>query len=142
MKMLKNELGASTTMTSTVGSATNAVQNLVRSTQAVVGAVLQQPESPFAGLVGGQGAQELALAEVRPQRFGEVELGVGGLKEKEVREPQFSRGPDQQIRVGQGRGIEMGRQRALVDLVRGNRSRRDLAGDSRGGAGEVLAPAV
>src|SRR5262249_57085806 len=43
--------------------------------------------------------QELALAEVGPQRFGHVHLGVGELPEEEVAEPHLAARPDEEVRV-------------------------------------------
>src|SRR5438046_215833 len=40
--------------------------------------------------VGGEGLLELFVPEVRPERVGEDELGVGQLPQQEVRDPQLA----------------------------------------------------
>ena len=62
-----------------------------------------------------------SLAEVRPERVGEDELGVGELPEQEVREPQLARGADQQVGVGQLGRVELRGERVLVELARRRR---------------------
>src|SRR5438105_10204411 len=54
----------------TRGSVTAAVRTLVLSTQPM--AVVDRAEAAIAGLVRGERFQELALAEVGPQRVGEI----------------------------------------------------------------------
>src|SRR5208282_6772300 len=142
IKAVNNQSGGSTTSASTAGSATSAVRNLVRSTQAVVGTALDRSESPLAALVGRQCSQELALAEIGPPRLGEVEFRIGELEEKKVGNPELARSPDQQVGIGQAGRVETRGERVLVDLIGSQRSRRDFACDSLGRAHEVLTPAV
>src|SRR5262249_8772062 len=48
--------------------------------------------------------QVLPLAEVRPERVGDVDLGVGELPEKEVAEPHLAARPDEEIGIGNAGG--------------------------------------
>ena len=70
----------------------------------------------------GERAAQVALAEVRPERVDEHELGVGDLPEQEVRDPQLAGRADEQVGVGQLRRVQLRGERVLVDLLR--RARR------------------
>ena len=58
-----------------------------------------------------------ALAEVRPQRVGDPDLGVGDLPEQEVADAHLAAGADQQIGIGLAGGVEEAGEALLVDLV-------------------------
>ena len=58
------------------------------------------PESALTARVIAQGPQEVDPAEVRPQRFAEVELAVCGLPHQEAREALFAGGADPQVGIG------------------------------------------
>src|SRR5882762_7122383 len=100
MNRVKNQFGEKTTAARTAGRRTAAVRILVLSTQALDSAVRDCAEAALAKLVGRQRAQELALSEVGPESVGEIEFGVGELKEKEVRDAKLARGANQQIGIG------------------------------------------
>src|SRR5215218_9836065 len=57
--------------------------------------------------VGAQRTDEVDLAEVRPKRFAEVELAVGGLPHQKAAEPLFAGGSDDQVRIGLALGVEV-----------------------------------
>src|SRR6266852_5514160 len=117
MKSVKNQFGAKITAARTAGSSTAAVRILVLSTQALDGAVRDRAEAALAQLVGGQRAQEFALAEVGPESVSEIEFGVGELIEKKVRDPKLARGANQQVRIGKAGGRELAREQLLVNLI-------------------------
>src|SRR5216684_3021652 len=117
MKSVKNQFGAKTTAARTAGRSTAAVRTLVLSTQALDGPVRDSAEAALAKLVGRQRTQELALAEVGPERVGEIEFSIGELKEKEVRDAKLARSANQQIRIGKAGGSELAREQLLVDLI-------------------------
>ena len=117
IKIVKNQSGAKITSAPTAGSRTAAVRSLVLSTQPGVGAVRDRAEAALAKLVGGDRAQEFALAEIGPQCVGEIEFGVGELKEKKIGDSQFSRGSNQQVGIGKPGGSQFARQQLLVDLI-------------------------
>src|SRR5262245_60800335 len=48
-------------------------------------------------LIIDDGLQELSLAEVRPERLGHPDLGVGDLPEQEVADAQLTGGANQQV---------------------------------------------
>src|SRR5208282_2906898 len=117
VKIVKNHEGAKSTSAPTAGSSTAAVRSLVLSTQAGVGTVRDGAEAALAKLVGGDRAQELALAEIGPQSVGEIELRVGELKEKKIGDSQFSRSSNQQVGIGKPSGRQFARHQMLVDLI-------------------------
>src|ERR1043166_3300930 len=53
--------------------------------------------APLAPGEGGQGSLEMRRREIGPQHVGEPQLGIGGLPQQEVRQPQLARGADQQV---------------------------------------------
>src|ERR1700685_253680 len=91
-----------------------AVQSLVRSTQAIGRVGFDQTEAPFTHLVGGDRAQQIALAEVGPQGIGKIELCVRHLIEEEIRNAQLARSADEQIWILKAAGGELLRDRLLV----------------------------
>src|SRR5208282_81544 len=117
IKIVKNKGGAKSTSAPTAGSSTAAVRSLVLSTQAGVGTVRDCAKAALAKLVGGERAEELALAEIGPQSVGEIEFGVGELKEKEIGDAQLSRGSNQQVGIGKPGGGQFARHQLLVDLI-------------------------
>ena len=56
--------------------------------------------APLALLEVDDGLEQVAGAEVRPQRVGHPDLGVGDLPEQEVADPHLAAGPDR--RSGSG----------------------------------------
>src|SRR6266496_1777549 len=59
------------------------------------------------GRVGAERAEEVDLAERGPVGVAEVELGVGALPEEEAAQALLPRGPDDQVRVGLARGVQV-----------------------------------
>ncbi len=98
LTIVKSQAGAKSTSAPTAGSRTAAVRSLVLSTQTGVGTVGDSAEAALAKLVGGDRAQEFALAEIGPQSVGEIEFGVGELKEKKIGDAQFTGSSNQQSR--------------------------------------------
>src|SRR5471030_1360886 len=69
----------------------------------------------------------MLLAEIRPQRVDEYQLGVGALPEQEIADALLAAGADQQVWIGNAGGEELAFEARLVDLVGGDFSRRYLA---------------
>ena len=69
--------------------------------------LLGQAKSAVSLLKIQQSFQELLFPEIRPEGLGKIQLGVGQLPEKEIADPVFPAGPDQQIRVGHIFGIQL-----------------------------------
>src|SRR5207253_1227756 len=65
-----------------------------------------------------QRGTQVTLVEVRPELVDEDKLCVRELPEQEVRDAKLATRPDQQVRVGQLRGVEVRREHVLVDLTR------------------------
>src|SRR5262245_21587928 len=98
-----NRVGRDCTTNHSAGIATAAVASLVRSTQALD--LGRGPaEAALAPLEVIQCLQVLPLAEVGPQRVGDVQLAVGDLPEIEVADAHLAAGADQQVRVGDAGG--------------------------------------
>src|SRR5260221_13229434 len=117
LTIVKSQAGAKSTSAPTAGSRTAAVRSLVLSTQRRVRSVRDSAEAALAKLVGGNRAQEFALAEIGPQRVGEIEFGVGELKEKKIGDAEFSRSSNQQIGIGKPGRSQFARDQLLVDLI-------------------------
>src|ERR1700682_747837 len=59
----------------------------------------QPAELALAGVEGGDRLDQVLLAEIRPQRLGEVKLRVRGLPDKEVGDALLAGGADDQFRI-------------------------------------------
>src|SRR5260370_28874648 len=117
LTIVKSQGGAKSTSTATAGSRIAAVRSLVLSTQSGVGTVGDCAEAALAKLVGGDRAQKFALAEIGPQRIGEIEFGVGEVKQEKIADAQFSRGSNEQVGIGKPGGRQLARDQLLVDLI-------------------------
>src|SRR5271169_3448677 len=124
LTIVKSQGGAKSTSAATAGSRIAAVRSLVLSTQAGVGTVGDCAEAALAKLVGRYRAQKLALAEIGPQRVGEIEFGVGELIQKKIRDAQLTRSSNQQVGIGQPGRRQFARHQLLVDLLRRKRALR------------------
>src|SRR5579885_621501 len=78
------------------------------------------PVAALAAAVVGDRLFEVAAPEIRPQRLGEDELGIGALPQQEIADALLAAGADQQVRVGQIGGEQVAGDRRLVDLLRGD----------------------
>src|SRR6185503_8499593 len=99
-------------------------------------------EASLALLEIGERLEVLTLAEIRPQRVGDVDLGVGELPEEEVADAHLAAGPDEQVRIGDALGGEMVLDRAGVDLVGLELAAPHAARDGARRPRDLLAPAV
>ena len=85
------------------------------------------------------------LPKIRPHFVTEVELGVGGLPEQEVAEPQLTACSDEQVGAGElsqnVRGEVAGEHR-LVDVIRVEQLVLHLAGELPARPHDVPPPAV
>src|SRR3972149_1668332 len=57
------------------------------------------PEAPLAPVVGRECGFERGAVEVRPQRIGEMQLGIGKLPEQKVAHALLAAGADEQVRI-------------------------------------------
>src|SRR5436309_7832993 len=69
-------------------------------------------------LVGDYGLEQVAPAEIGPQRVGHPDLGIRDLPEQEIADAHFAARPDQQIRIGLARRVEKPGEPPLVEIVR------------------------
>src|SRR5512139_2314880 len=97
----KSQIGARKISARSSGMATAAVANLARSTQAfpLWRGSQHAPEAPLALLELVQRVEELRLAEIRPQRVREVDLGVRALPEEKVRDAHLATGAHEEVGV-------------------------------------------
>src|SRR5690606_5027385 len=65
-------------------------------------------------VVGLDGLDEVLLAEVRPERWRHVELGVGHLPEQKVGDAQVPAGADEQLGVGHVGKVQVAGEGGLV----------------------------
>src|SRR5262245_8383359 len=126
------------------GIATTAVASLARSTGAFPSLLLLAgaPEAAFALLVVLERAEQLRLAEVRPQGLGHVQLGVGDLPQEEVGDAHFAAGADEQVGIRKAGGAEVRGERRLVDRLRVEPAVARGAGDAARRRDDVLAAPV
>src|SRR5450759_1335831 len=86
--------------------------------------------------------EEMALAEVGPERGRDPDLAVGDLPEEEVRDAHFAARADEKIRVGQPGRAEARSESLLVDLLGGEPSRAHVMGEGAAGVHDLRAAAV
>src|SRR5512145_2000179 len=80
------------------------------------------PVTPLALLEVEDGLQEVPATELGPVDVGDPDLGVGDLPEQKVGDTHFAARSDQQVGIGQTRGVEAVGERLLVDGARVERS--------------------
>src|SRR5262245_21686623 len=92
---------------------------------------LRSAWSATRGAVAPVAAVELAhrvaqalLVEVRPQRLGEYQLGVGRLPQQEVGQALLAGGADQQVGIGNVDGLQVARVARLIDFIGAQPTRR------------------
>src|SRR3954469_16356105 len=100
----------------------------------LVAALAAAEAAPAAGVVVESRAK-LVLAEVRPERVDEDELGVGELPQEEIGDPQLTGGANQEVWVGHLGRVQVRRECLLVDLAPG-------AHRAVGSVDDLRAPAV
>ena len=66
----------------------------------------QAAKAAVALLIIENGVQQIGAPEIRPQRFGDVQLGIGDLPQQEIADAHFAGGPDQKIGIGQAGGVK------------------------------------
>src|SRR5437868_5602653 len=71
-------------------------------------------------LVGEDRFEQVAAAEIRPQRLGDPDFRVGDLPEEKVADAHLAAGPDQQIGIGLAGGVEELAEAPLVEIVGGH----------------------
>src|SRR5712664_488366 len=76
-------------------------------------------EAPLAGAIGDDRRVQRGGVEVRPQRVGEIKLGVGELPEQKIADALLATGADEQIRLGREAHGEISCEGLLRDLSRG-----------------------
>src|SRR5262245_21981140 len=64
--------------------------------------------------------EQIAPAEIGPQRVGHPDLGVGDLPQQEIADAHFAAGADEQIRIGLVGGVEEFAEALLVQIVGGD----------------------
>src|SRR5205085_122577 len=139
----KSDHGFQTMIQTSNGMATTAVANLVRSTQAfALGLLAGAAETALPALEFVDRVEELPLAEVRPKRVRDVDLGVSDLPQEEVADAHLAAGTDQEIRVGDAGGAERRRDELLVDGLRRELAALHASGDRAHRVGQLLAAAV
>jgi len=85
--------------------------------------------------------EELRLAEIGPQHVREGELGIGRLPEKEVADAELPAGADDEVGIGNPRGVEAGGEDLLRDLLGPDLSLRRIRGQAARRADDLVAPA-
>src|ERR1700682_5349756 len=85
---------------------------------------------------------QVLLAEIRPQRVDEHQLGVGTLPQHEIADALLAAGADQQVGVGHARRQQLALEEILVDAIGRQLARRDLPGKAAGGLQDLGARAI
>src|SRR6185312_2721229 len=78
--------------------------------------IVESAVTAIALLIIGNTFKQVHAAEFGPQSRRHINFGVSQLPEKEVAQPHLAAGTDHEIRVGQMAGVEMPRNRFLVDF--------------------------
>src|SRR5215203_3954211 len=71
-------------------------------------------------LIREDGFEQVPLAEVRPERLRDPDLGIGNLPQEEIADAHFSAGADEQIRIGLAGGVEKACEALFVELLSAN----------------------
>ena len=71
-----------------------------------------------------------------------MQFGIGQLPEQEIAEPLLTTGADQQIWIGLARGVQLGREGALINSLRVQFPTLNLKSQSAGRLHQLLAAAV
>src|ERR1700681_906479 len=98
-----------------------------------------------AALAGGEGvdrAVERRRVEVRPRVVRRPQLGVRGLIEQEVRQPQLAAGAHHEVGIGEPGGPQLRGKGVLVDLLGRERARRDVPRQRAARVAQLRARAV
>jgi len=85
---------------------------------------------------------QLGFAEIGPQAFGEVELGIGELPQQEVADAALAAGADAQVGLGQFAQLGEGVDEVDIDGFGVEAAVADLLGDQAHGVGNVPAAAI
>src|SRR5690349_10929155 len=72
---------------------------------------------PLALLERQHGFEQVTTAEIRPQRLGHVDFGVGNLPEQVVADAHLAAGADQQIWIRLPCGVEKAGESRLVEFL-------------------------
>src|SRR5712691_10372120 len=80
--------------------------------------ILQSSESPASLLVSDDGFEQMHAAEIGPKRFGHVNLGVGALPQKKIRDAQLAAGAHQQVQLRQPVRVQSAGNLGLSQIVR------------------------
>ena len=75
-------------------------------------------ETAIALLVGEHAFEQVAAAEVRPQRVGHPDLGIGDLPQQEVADAHLAARANQQVRIGLAGRVEKAREALFVQVLR------------------------
>src|SRR5215472_1252027 len=86
--------------------------------------------------------EEVALAEVGPERGGDPDLAVRDLPEQEVGDAHLAARAYEQVRIGKPRGAEPRPERLFVDLLGRQPTRSDVVGEGAAGVHDLGPAAV
>src|SRR5580704_7976605 len=98
--------------------------------------------TPLAPAELGDRLFQVLLAEIRPQRVDEHQLGVGTLPQHEIADALLAAGADQQVGVGHARGQQLAFKAILVDAIGRQLAGRDLPGEAADGLQDLGARAI
>ena len=102
----------------------------------------QSAVAPLALLEIDQRLEQPRARKIRPQRFGDVNFGVGDLPEQKIAHAHFAARADQQIGIGQSGGIEMIGDGLLVRAESRKSVRANVIEHGVERVGQLGAPAV
>src|SRR6266849_1343466 len=78
--------------------------------------VVQSTVAPLALLVLCNAFEQLQAAEIRPQRWRDINLGISQLPQQKIAQPHLAAGAYHQIRVRQGPRVKMAADRLFVNV--------------------------
>src|SRR5437764_7860472 len=96
----------------------------------------------LASAIIGDRLFQIGAPEIRPQRLGKDELGIGALPQQEVADALLAAGADQEIRVREIHGQQMRGDQLLVDSVEGQRPGSRFGRDGAHRSGDLGAAAI
>src|SRR5262249_21100891 len=119
-----NQRAASSSGPRTIADAIRSIRLRCRPKRPIGTSAADAAISPFAPPEFGNRLLQVLLAEIRPQRVDEPQLGVGTLPQQEIADALLAAGADQQIRIGHARRQQLLLEARFVDAIGG-----ELAGD-------------
>src|SRR5271170_2522432 len=137
-----NQMAASRSGPSTAADRIRRSRPRCRSSRPTGASVADAAITPLAPAKLGDRLFQVFLAEIRPQRVDEHQLGVGTLPQHEIADALLAAGADQQVGIGHARRQQLALESILVDAIGGELAGCDLPGEAADGLQDLGTRAI